>query len=125
MVSPSFKSKRSPIRDNALYSKIISVGEDAIMHIYDCKLNVLKKIDTDSEFYAISSNSIDKIAVGGLKNQIDIHTVSNLIEDAELLSNPFLGMKFESNITKIQWIGKFIMGFSEDSHLSLLNTDND
>ena len=38
------------------------------MQIYDCKLNVLKKIDLDVDLFAISSNSFDKIAVGGEKN---------------------------------------------------------
>lgn len=47
------------------HSKIISVAEDSIMYIYDCKLNVLKKLDLDSDAYSISSNSVDKIAIGG------------------------------------------------------------
>ena len=34
-------------------------------------------------------------------------------------------MKFETQVTRIQWVGKYILGFSEDTHMQLLNTENE
>jgi len=44
------------------------------MNIFDAHTHkLLKQIYLENEYYAISSNNIDKIAVGGKDNQVDIH----------------------------------------------------
>lgn len=46
------------------------------MNIYEAKTSKLtQKIYLDNEYYAIASNNTDKIAIGGEKQQIDIHTI--------------------------------------------------
>lgn len=56
------------------------MGEDSIMNIYQIensgqtkKLKNVDKIDLPSEIYAIASNSIDRVAIGGESNKVDIH----------------------------------------------------
>lgn len=70
------------------------------MNVYSAKSQQLvQKFDLDNEFYAIASNSIDKIAIGGEKNQVDLHTLAkdgNAVEKFEesVLNEPYLAMKF-------------------------------
>ena len=60
------------------YSKIITVGEDSIMNVKSTSNgDVVEKIDLENEIYAIASNSIDKIAIGGEQNKLDIITIQN------------------------------------------------
>lgn len=72
------------------------------MNIYEAKTaNLLHKIDLDQEYYAIASNNIDKIALGGDNKQVNIHTLvkPTTISDDEIfgenmLSEPYLAMHF-------------------------------
>jgi len=34
-------------------------------------------------------------------------------------------MKFETPVQRIQWNGKYVLGYSEDAHLSLFNTETE
>jgi hypothetical protein len=48
------------------------------MNAFNAKTGEIKsKIDLNNECYAIASNSIDKIAIGGDLNKIDIHTINS------------------------------------------------
>ncbi len=91
------------------------------MNVYNAKtMQLVQKFDLDLEYYAIASNSVDKIAVGGEKQQIDILTVSKDGQVSEkfedtIMNEPFLAMKFQSAVQRIEWIGKYILGISEDS----------
>ncbi|CDW81941.1 wd repeat and hmg-box dna-binding protein 1-like [Stylonychia lemnae] len=116
--------------------KIISVAEDTIMNIYDAKSHkLLKQVYLDNEYFAVASNNVDKIALGGEKCQIDIHNLfqngvmdsDNFVEKLEntTFSEPSLAMKFSSPVQRIQWTGKFILGFSEDSEAQLYNSDTE
>jgi hypothetical protein len=109
------------------YSKVITIAEDSIMNVYDPKNgNVICKVDLDNEFYAIASNNIDKIAIGGELNKIDIHTIQssdNLTQES--LAEPFLAMQFQSAVQRIQWVGKYVIGYSEDQHVQLFNTETE
>lgn len=48
------------------------------MNIYnkinEGKLSAHEKLDLNNEIYAIASNSIDKIAMGGEERKVDIYT---------------------------------------------------
>jgi hypothetical protein len=62
------------------FSKLLSVGEDSMLNIYqiEASTKVLKnihKIDLPNEIYAMASNSVDKLALGGEENKIDIYTI--------------------------------------------------
>jgi hypothetical protein len=35
------------------------------------------KIDLSSECYAIASNSVDKVVIGGEENKVDLHTLTS------------------------------------------------
>lgn len=85
-----------------VFSKIITIAEDTIMNIYEAKSSkFLHKIDLENEHYAIASNNIDKIAIGGDNKQIDIHTIKDgddSFTNGTLLNEPFLAMHFQSSI---------------------------
>ncbi len=88
-------------------------------------LDVVRKVDLDNELYAISSNSVNRLAIGGETKQIDLHEVADILDEEGFLAEPYLAMKFANNVCKIQWFGKYILGFSEESHLSLFNSDTE
>lgn len=99
----------------------MTTAEDSVMIVYNAKtMKDVKKIDLDMEMYAVASNSMDKIAVGGEKEQVDIMTMcregGNLETiDENFIKMPILAMKFHSPVQRIMWVGKFILGISEDS----------
>lgn len=53
--------------------------------------------------------------MGGETKQIDIYSIPNIEDEESFLDAPELAMKFSSKVTKILWIGNYVMGFSEDS----------
>lgn len=65
------------------------------MNIYDITdahtLTSSSKIDLSHEFYSIASNSVDKLAIGGEQNKVDIHTIQKKV-DEESLQQPYLAM---------------------------------
>lgn len=101
------------------------------MNIYDAKSgHHLTKVDLNQDYYAIASNGIDKIAVGGQDKQVDIHTLKvNAAADEcfnlQALEAPVLALKFKSAVQRIQWVGKYILAFSEDSEAQLFNTETE
>jgi hypothetical protein len=67
-------------------SKLLSIGEDSILNVYDIGTNSdgrvknlynTAKIDLSSECYAIASNSVDKVVIGGEENKVDLHTLTS------------------------------------------------
>ena len=68
---------------------------------------------------------MDRIAVGGEENKVDIHNVSNGEVTSESLQEPYLAMQFQSTVQRIQWHGKYVIGYSEDSHASIYNTESE
>ena len=85
---PSSKSKPNvhlfskPHSFLCVYSKILTIGEDSVLNVYRILVegdsntnqqdgnkslseNSIHKVDLESEFYAIASNSMDRIAIGG------------------------------------------------------------
>ena len=87
----------------SFFSKVLSIGEDSIMNIYSIdtpsinqkSLKNIGKIDLDNEQYAIASNSIDKFAIGGEQNKVDIHTIADSKKiSSENLREPYLAMQF-------------------------------
>jgi translation elongation factor P/translation initiation factor 5A len=77
---------------------LISVGEDSILNVYQIEsggsLKNVSKIDLANETYAIASNSVDKIAMGGEGNKVDIYTINEGEINNESFSAPFLAMQF-------------------------------
>ncbi len=64
----------------------------------------VKKLDLDHELYAIASNSMDKLAIGGEKEQVDIvqmcregENLENDVDDG-FVKLPILAMKFHSAV---------------------------
>jgi len=49
----------------------------------------------------MASNSVDKIAMGGEENKVDIHIIAEGSITAESLSTPFLAMQFQSKIQRV------------------------
>lgn len=60
-------------------------------------LELETKKDLDNEFYAIASNSIDKIAMGGEEKKVDTHVLAS-VEGGLDLSEPFLAVQCSSAI---------------------------
>lgn len=90
-------------------------------------LKNISKIDLDNELYAMASNSVDKLAVGGDLNKVDIHTISQGAITAESLASPYLAMQFSSKIQRIQWVGgRYVIGYPEnDSEVQIFNTETE
>ncbi len=88
------------------------------------KLKNVDKIDLPSEIYAIASNSIDRVAIGGESNKVDIHLVN---QGSIKLDMPELAMQFESPIQRLQWVGgRYVVAYSEnDSEVQIFNTENE
>ena len=105
------------------FSKLLTIGEDSILNVYNAKSTEnLSKIDLDKEFYAMASNQIDRIAIGGDQNQVDIHQING---DEISLREPYLAMKFETAVQRIQWFGKYVLGCAEDSQVQVFNTETE
>ena len=75
----------------------------------------------------MASNSVDKVALGGEQNKVDIHTFSNGTISAESLASPYLAMQFQSRVSRIQWVGgRYVIGYSEnDSEVQIFNTETE
>jgi hypothetical protein len=55
----------------------MTIADDAMMKVYDPNtMAMIQNFDLPKEYYAIASNSVDKIAIGGENQQVDIITVS-------------------------------------------------
>ena len=107
--------------------KLVSVAEDSILKVFNInksKLTLVKTIEVPNcEPHSISSNGIDKIILGGSKKTVDVHSFSGEI-NTETFENPALAMKFQSEVSKVRFNGtKWVVGISNDSHLSLFNTE--
>jgi hypothetical protein len=110
----------------------VTVAEDSVMIIYNPRNlhKPVKKLDLDHELYAIASNSMDKLAIGGEKEQVDIVQMCGEGENMDSVDDgfvklPILAMKFHSAIQRIMWVGKFILGISEDSSAQLYDTETE
>jgi hypothetical protein len=57
------------------------------MLVFYTHLNKLKTITLADEMYAISSNSIDQIALGGEKKQVGIYSLEDVMSSEENLSD--------------------------------------
>ena len=101
-------------------SKLLSVAEDSVLTVYTISakddgsraLERPKHVDLDNEYYAIASNSQDQIALGGEENKVDLHSLGDeIVKDS--LSSPALAFTFGSKVQRLQWIGRFIIGYAE------------
>lgn len=84
-------------------------------------------MELTEEYYAIATNSLDKLAIGGATNRIELHTISpDALLTLDSLSQPHLAMLFQSAVSKIQWFGRFVIGLSEnDDEAQLLDTETE
>ncbi len=74
---------------------------------------------------------MDKLSIGGEKEQVDIvqmcgegENLENDVDDG-FVKLPILAMKFHSAIQRIMWVGKFILGIAEDSSAQLYDTETE
>ena len=72
---------------------MVSVADDSIVNVYEIEtcgplknLKHLTKVDLTNEMYAMASNSVDKIAIGGDENKVDIHTFADGVISTETLT---------------------------------------
>lgn len=102
-----------------------------MMNIYAAQSGeLLHQMDSPTEYFAIASNGIDKIALGGVSKQVDIHTIPSNGSAKEsfhsgVLSEPMLALKFQSPVQRIQWVGNLLLAFSEDSEAQLFHTQTE
>ena len=107
------------------------MAEDSLINIYSAQSGeLLQQMDTSIEYFAIASNGIDKIALGGVAKQVDIHTIPSNGSAKEsfhsgVLSEPLLALKFQSQVQRILWVGNLLLAFSEDSEAQLFNTQTE
>ncbi len=99
------------------------------MNVYEAKKGThSEKFEFQNELYAITTNSIDKVAIGCEEGKVNIYTLASAssgLADSDL-AEPKLAMKFNSKIQRIQWTGsKFILAFSEDSEAQMYNEENE
>jgi hypothetical protein len=58
-------------------SQVLSVAEDGNLNVFDARKGKFsEKFEFQNELYAIASNSIDKIALGGEEKKVDIYSLS-------------------------------------------------
>ena len=81
----------------------MSVGEDSILNVYQIEnssgvknLKNTAKVDLEDEIYTITSNSIDRIALGGATQKVDIHQINGSSKIS--LDAPELAMQFSSPV---------------------------
>jgi len=110
------------------------VADDSILNVYQIEtsgplksLKHLTKVDLNNEMYAMASNSVDKLVLGGDENKVDLHTFSGGVISSETLAAPYLAMQFQSKVSRLQWVcGRFVIGYSEnDSVVQVFNTETE
>ncbi len=85
------------------------------------KLNKLLKINLPSEIYAIASNSIDRVAMGGDDHKVDINQIT---PQGKLKLE--CTWQFKSPVQRLQWVGgRYVVVYLEkDSVVMLFNYEN-
>lgn len=84
------------------------------------------KIDLDHELYAIASNSIDTLALGGEENKVDTYNIVDGNITIDSLNAPFLAMQFTSRIQRLQQVGHHIIAIPEnENEIQLFNTQSE
>ncbi len=73
-------------------------------------------MELSSEIYAIASNQVNYLALGGQEKKVDLHLVEDLADEEAFLATPELGMQFDGEVSRIQWLGKHVIGYSGDQH---------
>lgn len=77
------------------------MAEDGNLNLYDARKGKhSEKFEFQNELYAIASNSIDRVAIGGDENKVDLYSLttgSSGLTDQDL-AEPKLAMKFNSKI---------------------------
>jgi hypothetical protein len=91
------------------------------------ELKNLTKVDLDDEVFAIASNSQDQIAFGGTTNKVDLHNLGDgSAIGKESLASPALGFNFTSSVQRLQWVGRFIIGYPEtDFEVQMYDTETE
>lgn len=56
--------------------------------------------------------------------QIDVHTFNNDDITEQSLKNPLLAMEFDGVVQRVEWYGKFILGFSHDKNMQIYNSES-
>ena len=83
-------------------------------------------LDLEGETFAVSSNQVDTIAIGGQDNKAYLQKVE-VEEDGTfklLDSNKDIAMCFDSPVTKLEfYTGGKLLGVSEDCHVQILDTE--
>ena len=86
-------------------------------------------IDLSVENYAIATNNVDKIAIGGANKQVQIYTVA--FEEAngqsiiKFVDDPYLAMVFNSAVRQIEFFGaNQIMAISDDSTAKVVDIES-
>jgi hypothetical protein len=107
---------------------VITVAEDSRMIVIDAKsMEIKQEIDLDFDPFALASNSIDSLAVGGGTNNVDIFRLAegDDIDTSKMGSPTTLAMTFQSNIQRIQWVGKYVIGYAEDSAAAIYDSETE
>ena len=129
--------------------KLLSVADDGVLKVFKIKSNgpvgqpdlqfetQLELAGHHGEVSSISTNQVQKIALGGTNKTVDIFTLpdqddqskeSVFAKGSELFGqeSSFLAMKFNSKVKKVRYSGnKWVLGFSEDEHVTVFNTENE
>ncbi|TNV85001.1 hypothetical protein FGO68_gene11836 [Halteria grandinella] len=114
--------------------KLISTSEDSTLNVFkivtnhktqQSQLESVVKVDLDQESYQIVSNSVDKLAIGGDAQKVDIHTVVGDVISKETLQMPALATLMGSSIQRLQWVGRFVVVVSEDDEAQLYDSESE
>jgi WD40 repeat protein len=67
---------------------------------------------------------VDRLALGGEQHKVDTHLVAS--PEVVSLADPYLAMTFSSPIQRVQWVGRYVLGYPEsDSEVQLFDTESE
>ena len=130
------------------HGKLLSVADDGVLKVFRIQSGAATgqpglELETQLELpeglgetNSIASNQMQTIALGGSNKTVDLFTLPNqdqrergnvFFKGPELFGaeNSFLAMKFNSKVKKVRYNGKWVLGFSEDEHVTIFNTENE
>lgn len=86
-------------------------------------------IEMTAENFAVATNNVDKIAYGGSDKIVYVQQISTEKDEAgnqsvKLSGDPFMGMVFNSAITKVEFFGaKHLLALSEDQSAQIMDLE--
>lgn len=109
--------------------KLISVADDSVLKVHKIRNNKLVELahlelaTSEHEPLAVCSDDLNSLMIGGKNKTVNLYEINDDKITQETFKFPELALKFQSEVIKIQF-GKpnWVMGFSNDSHMSMFNT---